>query len=519
MSADSTEITFVRCPSCRSLVPAASTRCRMCGAKLDTAAQVNDDSKDKSRRVRQRTESEEDVASAVEKIRHEAESGQPESAPVEEPAPVEKTEPVESPSPVQQQPSPAAVQITATDSNADTDTEEEVDDPLSDYLEDLGEDDDLLDEDEVDDLLAEEGDEDDLYDDDEFDELEDDFLDEFDEGEKAVEKPASKPVEAAKPDTSAKIVPFGEPEPKPVFAAPVKESAVPEPPASPSPAEKVIMEPPMTAPAAAAKEVPVADEKSAVEPPRAAPFPKSAPSTEPISDRRDAAPPVQPEAAPRKETVKPKVVVETGGPRSRGGGLSFGRKKEPLPPVAEPVEKVKAAGPLLTPSKSQPAPVIPEKKPVKEEKKETVTAAAELVAERLEEPVRDMPPARPRHEVVRSEPGKKGRLVGWLVSYSQSDGSSIELREGRFFATRNSLKQSDLIIDDASVSTPHALVIVSADGVKIQDLMSDRGVFHRVKDLDSYRKEVDPFSASHGDWIRFGDVEFLVSLIAHVGMK
>ena len=35
MSADSTELTFVRCPSCRSLVPAVSTRCRMCGATID----------------------------------------------------------------------------------------------------------------------------------------------------------------------------------------------------------------------------------------------------------------------------------------------------------------------------------------------------------------------------------------------------------------------------------------------------------------------------------------------------
>ena len=38
MAIDSTELTFVRCPSCRSLVPAVSTRCRMCGASLDVAA-------------------------------------------------------------------------------------------------------------------------------------------------------------------------------------------------------------------------------------------------------------------------------------------------------------------------------------------------------------------------------------------------------------------------------------------------------------------------------------------------
>ena len=35
MATDSTELTFVRCPACRSLVPAMSSRCRMCGAGLD----------------------------------------------------------------------------------------------------------------------------------------------------------------------------------------------------------------------------------------------------------------------------------------------------------------------------------------------------------------------------------------------------------------------------------------------------------------------------------------------------
>ena len=41
MATDSTELTFVRCPSCRSLVPAVSTRCRMCGAGLEGVAKPN----------------------------------------------------------------------------------------------------------------------------------------------------------------------------------------------------------------------------------------------------------------------------------------------------------------------------------------------------------------------------------------------------------------------------------------------------------------------------------------------
>ncbi len=495
MSADSTEITFVRCPSCRSLVPAASTRCRMCGAKLDTAAQLNDDSKDKARRVRQRTESEEDTASAIEKIRQESAVEEPPGA-SEEAGLEEETEPMEPPSSAGEEPAAASAP-------AEADDEDDVDDPLSDYLEDLGDDEDPADEDDVHDLLAEGGDDDDAYDEDDFDGLEDDFLDEFDEEEPAEETPPE-PVEGAKSD-GGNIVPFAEPDPNPVFVSPVRETVVP-PAAGPSPTEKVILEP-AAAPAAETESL---IQDTAVEPPEAVPEPQAAPFTE--SREGDSAA----SAAPRRGAVKPKVVVETGS--TRRGGLSFAKKKEPAPRAAEPVEKVKAAGPVLAPSKPQPAPVVPEEKRMKEEKKEPVPAVERLL-ERKEEPVREVPASRPSHEGVRSEPGRKGRLVGWLVSYSESEGSSIELREGRFFATRNSLKQSDLIIDDPSVSTPHALVIVGADSVKLQDLMSDRGVFHRGRDADSYRKEVDPFPVSHGDWIRFGDVEFLVSLIAYVGMK
>lgn len=57
MATDSTELTFVRCPSCRSLVPAVSTRCRMCGAGLDSLEKEETSPAElqKSGRVRQRT--------------------------------------------------------------------------------------------------------------------------------------------------------------------------------------------------------------------------------------------------------------------------------------------------------------------------------------------------------------------------------------------------------------------------------------------------------------------------------
>jgi len=118
-----------------------------------------------------------------------------------------------------------------------------------------------------------------------------------------------------------------------------------------------------------------------------------------------------------------------------------------------------------------------------------------------------------------------GRLAGWLISYDNPDGDAIELREGRFFATGRSLKGGDLVLEDPSVSTPHALIAVDNSGiVKIQDLMSENGVWLRQRvqdggDLGDYIAAADHIEVAHGDWVRFGDVEFLVSLIPYVGVK
>ena len=230
------------------------------------------------------------------------------------------------------------------------------------------------------------------------------------------------------------------------------------------------------------------------------------------------------------------MVVESG-PRGRGGH-SFGRKKESpeigAAPAVEPALEKPAAAPVkaeveerVSAVESLPAEPVMEK-PVTDKTehprslKEVISAGVEKEKDMEIPGFADRPVAGvsvQRHEGVRPEGIKSGRLMGWLVNYASAEGTSVELREGRFFATRNSLKQSDLIIDDPSVSTPHALIIVGAGGVMVQDLMSDRGVFHRGRDFDSYRKEIDPFRIAHGDWIRFGDVEFLVSLIAHVGVK
>ncbi len=126
--------------------------------------------------------------------------------------------------------------------------------------------------------------------------------------------------------------------------------------------------------------------------------------------------------------------------------------------------------------------------------------------------------AAPARSAVRKESAVGGRLVGWLVSYQDPAGSAIELREGKFFVSRSQIKgENDFIVDHESVSSPHAMMRVSPGKIAIQDLMSERGVFRRPRGTEVYRPEEEPFTLEHGDWIRFGDIEYLVSLIAHVG--
>jgi pSer/pThr/pTyr-binding forkhead associated (FHA) protein len=104
-------------------------------------------------------------------------------------------------------------------------------------------------------------------------------------------------------------------------------------------------------------------------------------------------------------------------------------------------------------------------------------------------------------------------LFGWLVSFENPDGRAIELRGGRFFITGSNIRESDLILEDQSISTPHALMSITDRGLMIQDLMSERGTFIRSSGDSQYRREEGVIEVEHGDWIRFGDVEFLVVVV------
>jgi hypothetical protein len=125
-----------------------------------------------------------------------------------------------------------------------------------------------------------------------------------------------------------------------------------------------------------------------------------------------------------------------------------------------------------------------------------------------------------RDDALRPEETYAGRLFGWLVSYTNTKGVATELREGKFFVTRSSLKENDLIIGDESVSTPHAMITVSIDtGLQVQDLMSASGFYVKKRGSETFQREYYTTVVEHGDSVRFGAVEYLVSLVAHVGTR
>jgi hypothetical protein len=106
------------------------------------------------------------------------------------------------------------------------------------------------------------------------------------------------------------------------------------------------------------------------------------------------------------------------------------------------------------------------------------------------------------------------KLYGWLVSYEAPEGRAMELRQGRFFVTASSIKGSDLVIDHESISTPHALMAINPHrGVHVQDLMSEQGLFVRRGENGEYKQEEGTVALRHGDWLKFGEVEYLVALL------
>ena len=79
--------------------------------------------------------------------------------------------------------------------------------------------------------------------------------------------------------------------------------------------------------------------------------------------------------------------------------------------------------------------------------------------------------------------------------------------------TGTSIRSTDLILEDQSISTPHALMSITENGLQLQDLMSERGTFVRCQGQAQYTREEGVVELQHGDWVRFGDVEFLITVV------
>ena len=452
MASEPSDLTFVRCPSCRSLVPASAARCRICNNPLDSLAQSEGggEAAKGTGRIRQRTvtAAPQDVISAVVAA---------------------KTE--------------KALAVSAAPSVQGDDEF----DPLGAYLQDLEGVDEVV-------ATAPEALQPDRTapaqraDDDDDDEEDDPFdLDLFDEP--VVEKPTS-----AAPEQR-----------------PVKQPAVNDP-----------FDDEITIDPVAPKAV-VAKEREAEVRPHT-PMP----------------------AAPRREEQRPRgVEAQQGGGQQKGGGEA--RKNEARPPQrsepqrsepprsepqrSERMQEQRQNRPAPTQQRAPEPPRAPEpQRPKRDERDER--------RQDHNRPAQQQPPEQ-RHE-QRHEQGRRagdpqqhatvsertqastgpktgkmrpGKLFGWLVSYESPDGRAIELREGKFFVTASSIKGTDLILEDPSISTPHALMSISEGGFLVQDLMSDHGVFVRHDERAEYQQEESLVRVSHGDWLRFGEVEFLVIIV------
>jgi hypothetical protein len=230
------------------------------------------------------------------------------------------------------------------------------------------------------------------------------------------------------------------------------------------------------------------------------------------------------DAAPKAE----KVNFSTKSPMLSpwpAEGMKAAVQSRTTPPVAKvqvapppPPPPPKREEPIFDPPEEEyvpeptppPAPVKPKVAPPAPK----VVAPPAAVVKAVEPPVQEKPKNQKPKEPVKTESGDR-TLCGWFVDLTKLGGVGIELREGRFFITQQQLKDLDLVIDEPSISTPHALLSVSAaKGVKIHDLMSEHGIFvcrHGENDFESATEAVE---LAHGDRVKFGSVEFVLCMIA-----
>lgn len=407
MSTDSTELTFVRCPSCRSLVPAVSTRCRMCGAALDPAAKVDEasEAERRSSRVRQKTMSaaHSELSSTAGQIREEIGA----SVSEEDPFDLDDDE-------VGQATEPAGIE----------------DDPLGDYIQEVE------------------------------------------------EQPKG-----------------GEKSPAPFRAATNNpKSNGPTPPVS------------------------AAEPRTALSPAK----PES--RTEQVREDR-----AQREAASQRDEQKNRPAADGSArdmasrhPAGKPPGLSFSRSREEQQQRRDDSRATQSGNTDSMRNNRQnegqrhegTRPQRDNRRPDQFDDSRTRQTNENAPAEQKNrEPV---PQRSAGQEGVELAGESSGRIFGWLVSFDRPEGNAIELREGKFFITGSQLKKHDLVIAGKNLSTPHVMVSIGREqGFRVQDLMSESGTFVRRRTSQSYEKEEGVVTIDHGDWVKFGNAEFVVAIVAY----
>lgn len=453
MASETSDLTFVRCPTCRSLVPASASRCRICNATLEAGGKTSGEASAGANRVRQKT-----VSASPDEVASMLSASQPQPA-----APPPPTKPV---APL----APAEDPFGSNDDGFD---------PLGAYLQDL---DSEPTQPSVEAKEEKRPPSDEIGAD--LDDLDDFDLDIFDES------PAEKPVEkvAARPVVETASTPMESIAPESDFLEPSFLDEAPPPPAAPKQAAPPQRKEEPRAPkqeSRPTREAPPAQKPASPQSLR----PKMAP---PRNEQRFQAPKREERPAPKQQP--PKGVEER----------DQGRNRPSQPTQAKPQQQQQ-------PQRQQQKPPVRETPPPREAQ----APRDEGYARHDESPRREERENRRPHGGSGPRAGRvqPGRLFGWLVSFENPDGRAIELRGGRFFITGSNIRETDLILEDQSISTPHALMSITDRGLMIQDLMSERGTFIRSSGDSQYRREEGIIDVEHGDWIRFGDVEFLVVIV------
>ena len=415
MATDSTELTFVRCPACGSLVPAVSTRCKMCGASLDFEQAEGAGRGDAKRssgsgRVRQNTES------ALSSLREQDASGH-ESAGTNGSDPVVST-----------------YVMGEEGSEVTGGSEAGLEDPLSAYIEEV----------EVEDAAKEES-----YQEPQV----------LESGSKATSK--SKSTAIVEDFDDLDDLPIDEEDDLLDFVdkSNAEKSSQKEDAADEVDFEKFLEE--------------IAEEET--------------------------------QGAGEEEKDVPEAAFVAGHKQKKAGGqtgqqsgktMEFDSSKDLLP--EEDLEEK-------------------QEEEVKEQKAKKSSKASRKSGKKAAKKKGSSSAAAKAPEVSAEAPG---RLFGWLVSYDDEQGQSIELREGKFFVCQSQIKPGDLVLDDESISSPHALVRINADaGIVVQDLMSETGTFVKSQGEEEYVAETEAIQLENGDWLKLGDLEFLLALVPYVGIK